>query len=56
MFYLIFQFTCIFPDDKQFVRRMAYVETNDGQVADTYPDDYNGGIWKVISANIYYIT
>ena len=26
---------------------MAYVETNDGQVADTYPDDYSGGIWKV---------
>ena len=26
---------------------MAYVETQDGQAADTYPDDYNGGIWKV---------
>ena len=44
-----FQFTCIFPDDKEFVRRMAYVETQDGQDADTYPDDYDGGIWKVSS-------
>ncbi len=41
------QFSCIFEYDNKFFRRMAYVETNDGQVPDTYPDDYHGGIWKV---------
>lgn len=45
--YICFQSSCIFEYDNRFFRRMAYVETNDGQVQDTYPDDYNGGIWRV---------
>lgn len=39
--------SCIFPDDKWLLRRIAYVETTDGKAVDTFPPDYNGGIWKV---------
>ena len=41
------QAACVFDDDKLFLRRLAYVETHDGQKANTYPDDYHGGLWKV---------
>ena len=38
--------TCIFPDDKLFIRRLAYVESFDGLDADTYQPGV-GGIWRV---------
>ncbi|XP_071097398.1 collagen alpha-6(VI) chain-like [Haliotis cracherodii] len=38
---------CIFPDDKLFLRRIAYVESKDGASSKTYRDGYNGGIWQV---------
>ena len=37
----------IFTSDNEFLRRIAYVETNDGSDADTYRDGYDGGIWAV---------
>ena len=40
--------SCIFPDDKLFLYRLAEVESKLGQ--DAYVDDlYHGGIWKVRS-------
>lgn len=39
--------TCIFEDDKLFMRRVAYVETLDGTADGSFRDDYHGGIWKV---------
>jgi len=39
--------SCIFPDDKLFLRRLAYVESGDGQHPDTFRKDYFGGIWQV---------
>lgn len=41
-------YSCIFSDDRLFMRRLAYVETRDGTLYDTYSTSYNGGIWKVI--------
>ena len=41
------EYNCMFDDDRMFLRRLAYVETSDGMLHDTYPDDYHGGIWKV---------
>ena len=39
---------CIFPDDKLLMRRMAYVESSDGEEASTYGSSYyHGGIWMV---------
>lgn len=40
------QASCIFGDDKLFLRRLAYVLTSDGLAGNT---DANGGIWKVCS-------
>ena len=39
--------SCIFPDDKSFMRRLAYVESTDGTDEKTFRDDYDGGIWQV---------
>ena len=39
--------SCIFPEDKLFLRRLAYVESNDGMNPKTYRPDYSGGIWQV---------
>jgi len=37
----------IFSSDNEILRRIAYVETSDGNDADTYQDGYDGGIWAV---------
>jgi len=39
--------TCVFPDDKLFFRRLAYVESDDGTDNNTYRAGYDGGIWQV---------
>ena len=33
--------------DSQFLRKIAYVETEDGAKSITYREDYHGGIWQV---------
>lgn len=38
---------CIFGDDKLLMRRIGYVESNDGLHPDTFRDGYHGGIWQV---------
>lgn len=37
----------IFPADNQFLRRIAYVESKDGEDSSTYRSGYHGGIWQV---------
>ena len=37
----------IFGDDKQFLRRVAFVESKDGTDSGTYRHGYDGGIWQV---------
>ena len=37
----------IFPSDNEMLRRIAYVETGDGNNPDTYRVDYHGGIWAL---------
>ena len=37
----------IFPNDKKFLRRTAYVESKDGTDSNTYRQGYHGGIWQV---------
>ena len=37
----------IFPDDRQLLRRIAWVESNDGTNILTYRQGYHGGIWQV---------
>ena len=37
----------IFTSDNEMLRRIAYVETNNGNDADTYRSGYHGGIWAV---------
>ena len=37
----------IFSDDRLLLRRIAYVETNDGNDPKTYRSGYHGGIWQV---------
>ena len=39
--------SAIFPDDHTFLRRIAYVESRDGNDQRTYRNGYNGGIWQV---------
>ena len=39
--------SCVFPEDKMLLRRVAYVETFDGKDEKTYRDGYHGGIWQV---------
>ena len=45
--------TCIFGDDRQFLRRLAYVETLDGTDASAFNSGNNGGIWRVSLEIIY---
>ncbi|XP_062602682.1 uncharacterized protein LOC134264402 [Saccostrea cucullata] len=42
--------SCIFPNDRMYLRRLAYVETQDGLNPNTYRIGYNGGIWQVDEA------
>lgn len=37
----------IFPPDFSFLRRIAWVESKDGEDTDTYREGYHGGIWQV---------
>ncbi|XP_072039322.1 uncharacterized protein, partial [Amphiura filiformis] len=37
----------IFPNDNGFLRRLAFVESQDGTDLNTYRSDYHGGIWQV---------
>ena len=37
----------IFPNDHQLLRRIAWVESKDGNHSDTYRQGYHGGIWQV---------
>ncbi|KAI1286275.1 hypothetical protein HDE_11133 [Halotydeus destructor] len=37
----------IFKDDKQLLRRLAFVHTTDGNEDKTYRPGYFGGIWQV---------
>ena len=39
--------SCLFADDKRFLRRLAYVESQDGTAASTFRFGYYGGIWQV---------
>ena len=39
--------TRIFDDDRSFLRRIAYVESKDGNDQGTYRAGYDGGIWQV---------
>ena len=39
--------SAIFPNDNQFLRRLAWVESEDGERSDTYRSGYFGGIWQV---------
>lgn len=40
--------SCLFADDRRFLRRLAYVESQDGTGANTFRTGYYGGIWQVI--------
>lgn len=37
----------VFGNDNDILRRIAYVETRDGTLSDTFREGYNGGIWAV---------
>ena len=39
--------TQIFPADKELLRRIAFVESKDGNDRNTYRAGYHGGIWQV---------
>lgn len=39
--------SCVFEDDKLFLRRLAYVESRDGLDRKTFRTAYYGGIWQV---------
>ena len=39
--------SCLFADDKRFLRRLAYAQTRDGSDPKTYRPGYHGGIWQV---------
>ena len=41
----------VFSDDGRFLRRVAFVESSDGRDADTFREDYHGGIWQVDEVN-----
>ena len=44
----LFETICdIFPDDKLFLRRLAFAESNDGLDPKTFRKNYFGGIWQV---------
>ena len=44
--------SAIFPNDNQFLRRLAWVESQDGEMNDTYRSGYFGGIWQVDDPNL----
>lgn len=37
----------VFGDDNELLRRIAYTETRDGTLSNTYRSGYHGGIWAV---------
>ena len=39
--------SAIFTSDNEIMRRIAYVETNDGNDPETYRANYHGGVWAV---------
>lgn len=41
--------SCLFADDRRFLRRLAYVESQDGTSPSTFRNGYYGGIWQVCS-------
>ena len=43
----VLEASCIFEDDKLFTRRLAYVESEDGENKETFRPGYYGGIWQV---------
>lgn len=47
--------SCIFPNDRMYLRRLAYVETADGLSLNTYRPGYYGGIWQVGLAFIFWL-
>lgn len=38
---------CIYPNDRVFLRRLAYVQSQDGLDVRTFRPDFYGGIWQV---------
>lgn len=38
---------CIFKNERLFVRRMAYVESDDGRDKSAFQPGFFGGIWRV---------
>jgi hypothetical protein len=48
--------SCIFDDDRLLLRRIAYVETQDGAASNTFLNDgstFYGGIWQV---SMYFVS
>jgi hypothetical protein len=45
--------SCIFADDKRFLRRLAYVESHDGTDPKTFRSGYYGGIWQASDYHIW---
>ncbi|XP_053381097.1 uncharacterized protein LOC128549055 [Mercenaria mercenaria] len=43
----IIQESCLFAEDRRFLRRLAYVESQDGSSPNTFRPGYYGGIWQV---------
>ncbi|XP_053381096.1 uncharacterized protein LOC123552975 [Mercenaria mercenaria] len=39
--------SCLFAEDRRFLRRLAYVESQDGSSPNTFRPGYYGGIWQV---------
>ncbi|XP_069115230.1 uncharacterized protein [Argopecten irradians] len=39
--------SCIFADDRLFIRRLAIAQSDDGTMSSTYRSGYYGGIWQV---------
>ena len=39
----------IFPDDHEFLSRIAFVESKYGEAPGTYRSGYHGGIWQVMN-------
>lgn len=42
---------CIYPNDRVFLRRLAYVQSQDGLDVRTFRPDFYGGIWQVEEAD-----
>ncbi|GFS08872.1 collagen alpha-1(XIV) chain [Elysia marginata] len=39
--------SCLYSDDANFLRNLAYVESRDGEASTTFRPGYTGGIWQV---------